>query len=43
MLHVVKVPGQANASTVSTFVTLHLPDQKMSARSAQVTFACEKK
>ncbi|MCY0950123.1 hypothetical protein [Streptomyces sp. H27-S2] len=43
VLHVVKVPGQANASTVSTFVTLHLPDQKMSARSAQVTFTCEKK
>ncbi|MGW6834082.1 hypothetical protein ACWGCI_11830 [Streptomyces sp. NPDC054949] len=42
LLHVVQVPGQANASTVSTFVTLHLPDQKMSARSGQVTFTCEK-
>ncbi|KOU67381.1 hypothetical protein ADK55_03770 [Streptomyces sp. WM4235] len=42
LLHVVQVPGQANASTVSTFVILHLPDQKMSARSGQVTFTCEK-
>ncbi|MFD3808351.1 hypothetical protein ACFWTC_33300 [Streptomyces sp. NPDC058619] len=42
LLHVVQVSGQANASTVSTFVTLHLPDQKMTARSAQVTFTCAK-
>ncbi|MDX2389149.1 hypothetical protein NJL88_03405 [Streptomyces sp. DK15] len=43
LLHVVEVPPQPNASTVSTFVTLHLPDQKQSARSGQVTFTCEKK
>ncbi|MFD3872783.1 hypothetical protein [Streptomyces sp. NPDC058623] len=43
LLHVVQVPPQPNATTVSTFVTLHLPDQKMSARSGQVTFTCEKK
>ncbi|GHI85051.1 hypothetical protein ACWGF3_00455 [Streptomyces xanthophaeus] len=41
LLHVVEVPGQANASKITTFVTLHLPDQKMSAQSAQVTFTCE--
>ena len=43
LLHVVEVPPQPNATTVSTFVTLHLPDQKLSARSGQVTFTCEKK
>ncbi|MEU9105669.1 hypothetical protein AB0D54_15070 [Streptomyces xanthophaeus] len=29
------------AVKITTFVTLHLPDRKMSAQSAQVTFACE--
>ncbi|MET9605194.1 hypothetical protein ABZZ17_09015 [Streptomyces sp. NPDC006512] len=41
LLHVVEVSPQANAPTISTFVTLHLPDQKMSARSGQVTFTCK--
>ncbi|MCX5589253.1 hypothetical protein ACFV0H_20500 [Streptomyces erythrochromogenes] len=43
LLHVADVPARPNASTVTVFATLHLPDQKMSARSGPVTFTCEKK
>ncbi|MFD5619648.1 hypothetical protein [Streptomyces yangpuensis] len=43
LLHVADVPARPNASTMTVSVTLHLPDQKMSARSGPVTFTCEKK
>ncbi|MEC4576471.1 hypothetical protein [Streptomyces virginiae] len=42
LLHVADVPARPNAATVSVYVTLHLPDQKMSARSGPVTFTCQK-
>ncbi|MER7732703.1 hypothetical protein ABTX80_17630 [Streptomyces erythrochromogenes] len=41
LLHVADVPAKPNASTVTVHATLHLPDQKMSARSGPVTFTCE--
>ncbi|MGW2269764.1 hypothetical protein [Streptomyces yangpuensis] len=43
LLHVADVPPRPNATTMTVFVTLHLPDQKMSARSGPVAFTCEKK
>ncbi|MFF8258916.1 hypothetical protein [Streptomyces virginiae] len=42
LLHVAGVPARPSAATVSVYVTLHLPDQKMSARSGPVTFTCQK-
>ncbi|WP_028801191.1 hypothetical protein [Streptomyces sp. 142MFCol3.1] len=42
VLQVVDVPAPRNAKAVTGYVTLHLPDQKKSVRSAQVTFPCKK-
>ncbi|MFI8362103.1 hypothetical protein ACIGD1_18260 [Streptomyces sp. NPDC085612] len=43
LLHVAEVPpAAAGATTVTVYATLHLPDQKMTARSGAVTFTCTK-
>ncbi|MFG2294758.1 hypothetical protein [Streptomyces sp. NPDC048603] len=42
ILQVFDLPAPKNAKAVSGYVTLHLPDQKKSARSEQVTFPCKK-
>ncbi|MGW6858377.1 hypothetical protein [Streptomyces xanthophaeus] len=42
LLKVVDVSGMANASSLSVFVTLHVPDHNMSARSEQVVLTCAK-
>ncbi|MEV7616085.1 hypothetical protein [Streptomyces sp. NPDC089799] len=42
VLQVFDVPAPKNAKSVTAYVTLHLPDQKKSARSEQVTFPCRK-
>ncbi|MET9608226.1 hypothetical protein ABZZ17_24700 [Streptomyces sp. NPDC006512] len=42
LLKVVDVSGTANASSVSVFVTLHVPGHNMSARSEQVVLTCAK-
>ncbi|MFI5639510.1 hypothetical protein ACIA8H_19120 [Streptomyces goshikiensis] len=41
-LQVVDMPAPKNAKAVTGYVTLHLPDQKKSVRSQQVTFPCKK-
>ncbi|MFE2143073.1 hypothetical protein ACFXA3_15245 [Streptomyces sp. NPDC059456] len=42
LLKVVNGSVMANTTTVSAYVTLHVPDQNMSARSDQVTVTCAK-
>ncbi|MFD9335790.1 hypothetical protein ACFWBF_15475 [Streptomyces sp. NPDC060028] len=42
LFKVVDVSGMANVSSVSVFVTLHVPAQNMSARSEQVVLTCAK-
>ncbi|MFE2552289.1 hypothetical protein ACFXGI_27570 [Streptomyces sp. NPDC059355] len=42
VLQVVDMPAPRNAKAVTGYVTLHLPDQKKSVRSEQVTFPCKK-
>ncbi|WCD83850.1 hypothetical protein KPP03845_100169 [Streptomyces xanthophaeus] len=42
LLKVVDVSGMANVASVSVFVTLHVPDHNMSARSEQVVLTCAK-
>ncbi|WP_435228549.1 hypothetical protein [Streptomyces sp. Tue6028] len=42
LLQVVDIPAPKNAKAVTGYVTLHLPDQKKSVRSQQVTFPCKK-
>lgn len=42
LLKVVDVSGMVNVTSVSVFVTLHVPDQNMSARSEQVVLTCAK-
>ncbi|MFF7296570.1 hypothetical protein [Streptomyces sp. NPDC008265] len=43
LLHVAEVPAAAASATkVTVYATLHLPDQKMTARSGPVTFTCTK-
>ncbi|WP_030200251.1 hypothetical protein [Streptomyces sp. NRRL S-87] len=41
-LLVADVPAPKGAKAVTGYVTLHLPDQKKSVRSEQVTFPCKK-
>ncbi|MFD7788876.1 hypothetical protein ACFV4Q_38220 [Streptomyces nojiriensis] len=41
-LQVVDMPAPKNAKAVTGYATLHLPDQKKSVRSEQVTFPCKK-
>ncbi|MER7463009.1 hypothetical protein [Streptomyces sp. NPDC097981] len=42
IFNAVEISPQVNVSTVSVFVTLHVPDQNMSGRSEQVTLTCAK-